>query len=173
MKNYSGAKYGLLTANKFVGRRKGHTFWEFECECGLKVERAVQSLKHANNPTCGVGKHSPYWRGYEDISSEYFTTIKHSAKEKNLELSVDMKYLWSLFVAQNKKCKFTNEVLSFGTQYSKKDRTASLDRIDSTKGYVKGNLQWVHKDVNKLKKNFSDKQFIKICRLVVANLKEN
>ena len=32
--------------------------------------------------------------------------------------------------------------------------TASLDRIDSTKGYVRGNIQWVHKDINWFKRDY-------------------
>jgi hypothetical protein len=47
-------------------------------------------------------------------------------------------------------------------------RTASLDRIDSTKGYIEGNLQWVHRDINKLKKNLPDDRFVEICRAVAS-----
>ena len=41
--------------------------------------------------------------------------------------------------------------------------TASLDRIDSAKGYVKGNVQWIHKEVNRMKSDLSDEQFIAFC----------
>ena len=44
--------------------------------------------------------------------------------------------------------------------------TASLDRIDSSKGYVKGNVQWVHKDINKMKTDFEQSIFIKLCKSV-------
>ena len=44
--------------------------------------------------------------------------------------------------------------------------TASLDRIDSSKGYIKGNVQWVHKEFNKMKLDLLDKEFIDICKLV-------
>lgn len=45
--------------------------------------------------------------------------------------------------------------------------TASLDRIDSSKGYIKGNLQWIHKDVNRMKSHMSDKSFVAFCREIV------
>jgi len=48
-------------------------------------------------------------------------------------------------------------------------RTASLDRIDSSKGYVKGNLQWVHKDINMMKNHYNQKYFIEICKKVATN----
>lgn len=46
-------------------------------------------------------------------------------------------------------------------------RTASLDRIDSTKGYVEGNVQWIHKRLNIMKGKSTDVTFIKDCERVV------
>jgi hypothetical protein len=45
--------------------------------------------------------------------------------------------------------------------------TASLDRIDSSKGYIVGNVQWVHKDINFMKFTFSESRFIDLCKKVV------
>lgn len=44
--------------------------------------------------------------------------------------------------------------------HSGSKRTASLDRIDSRKGYIKNNLQWVHKRVNIMKHKMDDLEFI-------------
>ena len=44
--------------------------------------------------------------------------------------------------------------------------TASLDRIDSSKGYILGNIQLVHRDVNRIKSDFEQDYFIKICKLI-------
>ncbi len=41
-------------------------------------------------------------------------------------------------------------------------QTASLDRINSKKGYVKGNIQWVHKNVNFMKSSFSTTVFLNL-----------
>ena len=48
----------------------------------------------------------------------------------------------------------------------KSDGTASLDRIDSSKGYIEGNIQWVHKDINRMKGDSSDNDFIKLCKII-------
>ena len=45
--------------------------------------------------------------------------------------------------------------------------TASLDRIDSSKGYTKSNIQWVHKDINKMKSDFSMLRFLELCYAVL------
>jgi hypothetical protein len=49
---------------------------------------------------------------------------------------------------------------------NKKERTASLDRIDSSFGYIEGNVQWVHKDINIIKLDYDQDYFIKICSAV-------
>lgn len=58
---------------------------------------------------------------------------------------------------------------------SKKDpvsQTASLDRIDSKKPYIEGNVQWVHKIINVMKQSLSDEEFIQYCR-TVAKYQDN
>ena len=52
-------------------------------------------------------------------------------------------------------------------------RTASLDRIDSSKGYVPGNIQWVHKDVNWMKGSFTQEYFVNICKKISKNINSN
>jgi archaellum component FlaC len=49
--------------------------------------------------------------------------------------------------------------------------TASLDRVDSAKGYIKGNVQWVHKDINMMKQQYSQEYFIQMCRLTTEHSK--
>jgi hypothetical protein len=46
------------------------------------------------------------------------------------------------------------------------------DRIDSSKGYVVGNIQWVHKHINKMKNKYPQDHFIEMCRLVAENNKD-
>lgn len=55
---------------------------------------------------------------------------------------------------------------NFGDRRIKTLRTASLDRIDSSKGYEKDNVQWVHKTVNFMKHRLSDARFREICNNV-------
>lgn len=57
----------------------------------------------------------------------------------------------------------------FKLKATKYDGTASLDRIDSSKGYVEGNVHWVHKDINIMKWDFPLETFIKMCKFVAEN----
>ena len=45
----------------------------------------------------------------------------------------------------------------------------SIDRINSDIGYIEGNIQIVHKDINRIKWDLSDKDFYKLCKAVVFN----
>jgi len=44
--------------------------------------------------------------------------------------------------------------------------TASLDRVDNSRGYVRGNVQFVHKQVNMMRGELSMERFRELCRLV-------
>lgn len=44
---------------------------------------------------------------------------------------------------------------------------ASLDRIDSSKGYIKGNVQWTTIDANIAKQDMKESDFIELCQKVV------
>ena len=42
----------------------------------------------------------------------------------------------------------------------------SVDRIDSSKGYIIDNIRWIHKDINVMKNSFSDEYFTYLCKLI-------
>ena len=54
------------------------------------------------------------------------------------------------------------ELNLIGTRKNK--RTASIDRIYSKLGYVVGNLQWIHKTLNKLKTDMDQEVFIDFAK---------
>lgn len=49
--------------------------------------------------------------------------------------------------------------------------SASLDRKDSSKGYLKGNVQWLHTSVNNIKGALAHDEFINICKKITNNAK--
>jgi hypothetical protein len=75
----------------------------------------------------------------------------------------------NLFLEQDQKCALSGILLEPWISNNKKQgrrMSASLDRIDSSKGYIVGNVQWVHKDINRLKWDLSQEKFIELCKLV-------
>lgn len=156
--------------------------WECRCQCGKMTIVRTSDLTSQKVKSCGCyhsetsrenvkKSHSKYPRGYNnigDIPSKYISQIKHRAFVKHREYSVSTQYLWDLFLKQNQKCSLTG--LNIG--FEKMGNTASLDRIDSSKGYVEGNVQWVHKDINNIKQDFSLKDLLNYCELIIKHENE-
>lgn len=111
---------------------------------------------------------SKIWKGFEELPGTMFYQIKRGALQRNKEFNLDIEYLWNLYLEQDKKCAYTKLDINF---YDCKNK-ASLDRIDSTKGYIKGNVQWIDKRVNFMKNDFSEEEFFKLCELIIKNRKK-
>ena len=94
-----------------------------------------------------------------------FRTLFSSCLKRNKDCNFDLPYLKELWEKQNGKCAITGVDLVLKTSYNK-NYQASLDRIDSSKGYIKENVRYISVSVNWLKNNLDDnhlREFIQIC----------
>jgi hypothetical protein len=163
-------KFGALTVTKRGSYdNRGRFNWICQCDCGNIKEVAGRHLISGRTKSCGCfytsrGNKSIKWKGHGDLSSSYFSDVKNKAKARNLLFTITIEDAWNLFLQQNKKCALTG--LDIHLRDETKLKTASLDRIDSSKGYTIDNIQWVHKDVNLIKMDFDQDYFIYICQLV-------
>ena len=142
--------------------------WELQCRCGNLYTATTGTLNSGNTKSCGcLGKETTKninWKGCGKIPKTYFNHLKISVLKRNIEFNIDIEQIWELFIEQNGLCSLSNQELYFTT--GKKRGTASLDRINPSKGYILDNLQWIHKNINKAKNNFDQNTFIDICRSV-------
>ena len=89
-----------------------------------------------------------------------------ASRENAWEVKIDVFDCWMIGEQQNWLCAVTKEPLSFvrgGTYYGGKwsnPMSCTIDRIDSTKGYVKGNIQLVTWKYNRWKNDFSDEELL-------------
>jgi hypothetical protein len=157
--------------------RSNGPYWLCQCDCGGSKSvsaghirrKAVKSCGCFDNPFAHIGDKHPRFLGIGELSGSHYAHIKDRAKKRSIEFNVSKEYLWALFLKQERKCALSNLELSFRTIQKIADGTASLDRIDSTKGYVEGNVQWVHKNINLMKQSFTDEYFIQLCNQVATN----
>jgi hypothetical protein len=118
--------------------------------------------------SCGCFHAELTWKGYGDISGTYFNTVKKGAEIRNLEFNITIEFMWGLFLEQDRKCALTKDIIFFAEKRAElKNQTASLDRIDSSKGYFEDNVQWVHKYINMVKGTMTESEFFELCKLVV------
>lgn len=83
-------------------------------------------------------------------------TSKKSAKDRGHEFNINIDHLKQLWTAQEGKCALTGD--TFNPRYN-----FSIDRIDSSIGYIPSNIQLVLLQVNLCKQKLSNSDFIKLA----------
>jgi hypothetical protein len=147
-------RYGLEVASKIIESRKISAKKQFE-DVNQRLVRRTKS-----------------WKGYKDISGDFWRTLCKAGENKKLGFDLDIEYIWSIFEQQNGQCALSGLPIFLETSLGSlsksgfQRRTASLDRIDSSKGYLRGNVQWVHKEINQMKSNRTEEDFIRLCEAV-------
>ena len=145
--------------------------WNCQCNCGNTTTAQSRFLFNGSKVSCGCqrkltgNKHST-WKGVGELGLKQFNRIRNNAKTRKIFFNISIEYLWSLVEKQNKKCALSNQELSFSSGKG----NASLDRIDSSQGYINGNVQWVTKDINLMKRDFSMNKFKKLISDIYDNL---
>ena len=164
---FIGKQTGGIIIKEKLNTINGRLFVRCEClTCKKMFDAKFHNVYKGNYKSCGCLRYalnyrSPRWRGVGEISQSFMSSIMRGAKGRNLEFNVSVEYLWDLFLKQDKKCAISGVNLRFQETRLDYDATASLDRIDATRGYVKGNLQWVHKDINYMKQSMNNKELLR------------
>lgn len=179
IKDITGIKYNLLTPIKIVGKRFGKFLWRCQCDCGNYTEIVSSRIISGEIKSCGClsttkGSQKKSYRGIGDLSGYFWASIKASAKSRCLSFEISKEFAWNLFVKQGGKCAISNvDIIMSDSRKNRniENHTASLDRIDSNKGYVEDNVWWVHKHVNKMKQGYSFEHFIDTCGKIYLNNK--
>jgi hypothetical protein len=158
--------------------------YEVECKCGYKgVRRAdhvdagkskycrgcssANTLRTHPNPVFAKRPH----HGVGDLTRTFWYTIKTGADVRGISFNITIEYAWELLLKQSLRCALSGVPINLSDMLKKCNPdyskfTASLDRIDSSKGYDVGNVQWVHKEINYIKRDLPEEDFISWCRLV-------
>jgi hypothetical protein len=98
------------------------------------------------------------------LRASFVHKYKTNAELRKIDWKVSFEYLAELLINQDFKCALSGQPIDA----MEVTNNASLDRIDSSIGYVEGNVQWVTSKVNMMKQHYSQEDFIEVC-LSVAN----
>ena len=104
-------------------------------------------------------ENNPAWKGYKDVPGKVMSKLKRGAENRGLSFDITIQDIQEIYEKQNKSCAFSGIPLIWG-------HTASVDRIDSREGYTIDNIQIVHKQLNMIKRDTPNAQFIEWCYLV-------
>lgn len=102
-------------------------------------------------------------------------TMRTNAKKRKLEVSIEIQELLDLYKAQNGICplsklKMETEQPHMDSRYDKPLFNISIDRIDSNKGYISGNVQLVCGIMNMMKTYLQQNEFIQYCKLIAGKI---
>ena len=137
---------------------------------------------YASNPAYGEKRKIRREKYSKEVGRQYlrdyYCTIRGRAKSlvktakrrssKFNELSdIDEDFIIQKLL--NGKCEVTGIEFDFNkhSKYSKNPYAPSIDRIDSSVGYIKTNVRMVIWQVNLMKGELSDFEFIELCRKVI------
>jgi hypothetical protein len=158
-------------------------YWLCRCVCGKDVPVLGSNLVAGRSHACSEcsrgkkgrrGKRGPSsrnWKGIGAMPRTHWTRTLNNAKSRNIQVEVTADHASAIYLRQNKKCALSGLPIDFDID-CKGTYSASLDRIDSSIGYVEGNVQWVHKDVNRMKNIFPEEYFVGMCRLIADNRRQ-
>ena len=174
MKDLINKKFGMWRVVKYshfnpINHRH---LWFCCCDCGIEKIIREDTLIGGLSKSCGcVNRHRRFnnrrWKGVGDISGTMWRKLQGGAKRRKISFCLAIEDLWTLYLRQNKKCALTGLDITFSKKVNDYDGNASLDRIDSNKGYTIDNVQWVDKRVNNIKQDLPETEFIELCKLVV------
>ena len=137
-----------------------HNFCSRTCAC-------IYNNKHnKNHVTDKMRAHLQKICGNRHDEFTGFRYILRNIRKRFKDVDIDLQYLKDLWDKQGGVCPYTGIHMALPTYNCNYDyfTVASLDRVDSSKGYVKGNVQYVVLPITFLKSTMSDlavKRFLK------------
>jgi hypothetical protein len=114
---------------------------------------------------------------YDGFMTKLFNTLKNNClnRAKDLAINITIDNIKDQFTKQKGLCALTGKTLTYsymkenahqGNCQLKYRWNISVDRIDSSKGYDKDNIQLVGAIINRMKTDLNDQKFIELCQSV-------
>lgn len=96
--------------------------------------------------------------------------LNHAAKRKqHLGFNIDLVYLLQIYWQQNGRCAITGVEMTYSAGKGRVATNISIDRIDSSLGYVRGNVQLVCDIANRIKQDLSHDELKLWCQRILEH----
>ncbi len=172
---YGCTRQTVLNHLRAAGVDTADPFSRFADEWTALCKKGRSYAAIAREYGCSVGTVSrqmkdrvPSREGCVDLTHTFLCKMEHRARRYDRAWAVDAEYLWTLCLEQDRRC----ALWGLGLSRREKGRysgTASLDRINSSRGYVRGNVQWVHATINTMKNDLPQEDFVAFCEAVATH----
>jgi len=152
---------------------------KFNCNCGETLVENFYKTNKSKCKKCLITYQKKHIKENPNIINQRYLAAKHRSIRKGLEFSIDESYIHDLLKEQNNRCKYSGILLdttTIGDDTKNKTimnyNTLSIDRLDSTEGYIEGNIVLVTSIVNTMKNNLTEEEFLSLIETIyLKNLK--
>lgn len=133
--------------------KPGH--WERHLRC--HACSLLYRQKHRSNPN----------KPFEVWVLELLRTARYRSKQ---QCNITLQHMTVLWADQNSSCFYCGDSLHPSDYGRRRDRhTASIDRLDSSKGYLQGNVAWSCWGCNWMKSKMTVEEFVTKCSQVARH----
>jgi hypothetical protein len=165
--SYVGQTYGRLTILEQHNDKK-NIYFKCQCECGNIKDRVRKDnlITKGDVVSCGCRlkelQQERREKGIDEISAMW-SRAKYRARQKGFDFTIEQKD-----ITIPETCPLLGiDLVCHRGRGSQQGNSPSLDRIDPTKGYIKGNVWVISNRANTLKNDAT----IQELELLVENLK--
>lgn len=109
------------------------------------------------------------YTGTLNFAGATYSAWKASAKRRGYDWKITKKMVEEKFKRQKGRCALSGIKME---PHTKSPYRPSIDRINSSKNYEKGNFQFVCSMVNIMKNRFDEKTFVKMCKAIAKYRKD-
>jgi len=118
---------------------------------------------HVTSQTYAKNKRNIY-ANRETLKGRFsYWKARANYNNKKTEWNLSYEDIRELYINQDGRCFYSGARLEFR---SSNDLTISLDRVDSKKGYIPGNIVLCTADINYMKQSLSQERFILLCNFI-------
>ena len=178
-----GQQFERLTVIKRVPVPKGRplqkAYWLCKCECGSNVIVPTEKLTGKETRSCGclrMERLNGIHYTERDVTKDVFRPILCNMQRSRHSVSLTLQDLKEVWANQQGICTYTGLKLllpTWGDCIKKDIHLASVDRIDSSKGYERDNIQFVSAIANYAKNTFTHEQMVDFCKIVAKKWRDS
>jgi hypothetical protein len=150
-----------LNRNKKIGRKN-------------YCSRKCSGMNNHNHLKEFVESNIKYLEGKSGNRRDVYTGLREHfrrIKKRSHEYNIDLQDLLNQWEKQSGTCIYSGVKLLHPNEGGNNINTASLDRINSKFGYIKGNIQFISTACNHAKNSMTHDEMIIFCKLISKNYK--
>jgi hypothetical protein len=115
---------------------------------------------------CRTEQVNNYLKNNENLKKIFYSRVQN-IKKREIDVMEGLRdYLIKLWIEQDKKCYYSGVEMQLKGYADNINNVATVDRIDSSKGYIEGNIVLCCSIINKMKQNLSIEELIYWCDLI-------